>query len=238
MSEIERTLASSLQMLTLAAYVLLAYYRTHVRSYYALCHCSNIRYRWRREGCDWAWIAHDKPWITDCYARLDDGNGVTDRSLLCHKCISGKLGWSCGRDPTAYLALPPYGTATVWLGATALTRVDIGVLTTLIGLLLVAYSGPNLAGIRLTIPRHSEGWTGPIFGAVNGILTGMTGSFVVPGVMYLQGIGLSRDILVQAMGMLFKEQFRSALFIAIVLLGIFILVGAFIPFLIVLLRKF
>lgn len=31
----------------------------------------------------------------------------------------------------------------------------------------------------------------------------MTGSFVVPGVMFLQGIGLSRDMLIQAMGMLF-----------------------------------
>jgi uncharacterized membrane protein YfcA len=32
----------------------------------------------------------------------------------------------------------------------------------------------------------------------------MTGSFVVPGVMYLQAIGLPRDKLVQAMGMLFS----------------------------------
>jgi hypothetical protein len=164
-------------------------------------------------------------------------------------------------------------TATVWLGATALTRVELGVLTALLGLLLVAYGGLNLAGIRLTIPAHSEGWAGPVFGAANGILTGMTGSFVVPGVMYLQGIGLSRDMLVQAMGMLFtastvalafalgtnallsaelgiasllavipsltgmwagqnlrrrlsEAQFRSALFIAIVLLGIYILIGA------------
>jgi uncharacterized membrane protein YfcA len=164
-------------------------------------------------------------------------------------------------------------TATVWLGATALTRVDLDVLTALLGLLLVAYGGLSLAGIRLKIPAHSEGWTGPVFGAANGILTGMTGSFVVPGVMYLQGIGLSRDMLVQAMGMLFtastvalafalgtnallstevgiasllaivpsligmwagqnlrrrlsEAQFRSALFIGIVLLGIYILIGA------------
>jgi uncharacterized membrane protein YfcA len=38
---------------------------------------------------------------------------------------------------------------------------------------------------------------------VNGVLTGMTGSYVVPGVLYLQGIGLARDQLIQAMGMLF-----------------------------------
>jgi hypothetical protein len=35
------------------------------------------------------------------------------------------------------------------------------------------------------------------------VLTGMTGSSVVPGVMFLQALGLSRDRLVQAMGILF-----------------------------------
>lgn len=94
-------------------------------------------------------------------------------------------------------------TATVWLGAIALTRVDLDVLSALLGLLLVAYGGLSLAGVRLRIPARSEGWMGLVFGAANGILTGMTGSFAVPGVMYLQGIGLSRDILVQSMGMLF-----------------------------------
>ncbi len=94
-------------------------------------------------------------------------------------------------------------TATVWLGATALTRLDLSLLSALLGGLLVAYSVLNLAGIRLEIAAQWEVWAGPFFGTVNGILTGMTGSFVVPGVMFLQGIGLSRDMLVQAMGMLF-----------------------------------
>jgi len=94
-------------------------------------------------------------------------------------------------------------TATVWLGATALTRVDLSLLSGLLGGLLLAYSILNLAGVRLPIPAQREVWAGPLFGAVNGILTGMTGSFVLPGVMFLQGIGLSRDMFVQAMGMLF-----------------------------------
>ena len=94
-------------------------------------------------------------------------------------------------------------TATVWLGATALTRLDLSLLSALLGGLLVAYSTLNLAGVRLKIAAQRENWAGPLFGTANGILTGMTGSFVVPGVMFLQGIGLSRDMLVQAMGMLF-----------------------------------
>ena len=91
----------------------------------------------------------------------------------------------------------------MWFGTVALTRVELDVLSALLGLLLVAYGGLSLAGIRLTISARSEGWIGLVFGAANGILAGMTGSFAVPGVMYLQGIGLSRDILAQSMRMLF-----------------------------------
>src|SRR5262249_20565823 len=53
------------------------------------------------------------------------------------------------------------------------------------------------------IPTRHEGWAGLLVGSANGVLTGMTGSSVVPGVMFLQAIGLPRDVLVQAMGMLF-----------------------------------
>jgi uncharacterized membrane protein YfcA len=94
-------------------------------------------------------------------------------------------------------------TATVWLGALALTRVDASLLSGLLGALLALYAAVSLSGLRFAIPARGEAWAGPLFGAANGILTGMTGSFVVPGVMYLQSIGLPRDRLVQAMGMLF-----------------------------------
>ena len=92
---------------------------------------------------------------------------------------------------------------TVWIGALALTRVDLALLSALLGGLLVAYAAVSLAGLKLAISGRHEVWMGPLLGAANGILTGMTGSFVVPGVMFLQSIGLSRDLLIQAMGMLF-----------------------------------
>lgn len=94
-------------------------------------------------------------------------------------------------------------TATIWLGSTALSTVNPLYLSILLGILLLSYSFFNLLGYRLSISSRHEKWSGLILGSVNGILTGMTGSFAVPGVMYLQAIGLSRDILVQAMGMLF-----------------------------------
>ncbi len=107
-------------------------------------------------------------------------------------------------------------TATVWLGATALTRLDLSLLSALLGALLVIYAALNLRGVRLAISTQREVWAGPLFGTANGILTGMTGSFVVPGVMYLQAIGLSRDVLVQAMGILFTA---STIALALALQG-------------------
>ncbi len=94
-------------------------------------------------------------------------------------------------------------TAAIWVGAFALTRFDLDILAGLLGLLLVLYGATSLAGFQLSMSPGKEGICGPLFGAVNGVLTGMTGSFVVPGVMYLQAIGLPRDRLIQAMGMLF-----------------------------------
>ncbi len=94
-------------------------------------------------------------------------------------------------------------TLTVWFGAAALTLLDPAILSGLLGGLLATYAVVSLAGFRLSISNRHQIWAGPVMGTVNGILTGMTGSFVVPGVMYLQAIGLERDRLVQAMGMLF-----------------------------------
>ena len=107
-------------------------------------------------------------------------------------------------------------TVTVWVGALALTRWDLSLLSGLLGVLLVTYAGLNLSGVRLSIPPQREVWVGPAFGVANGVLTGMTGSFVVPGVLFLQAIGLSRDMLVQAMGMLFTA---STVALAVALRG-------------------
>ena len=107
-------------------------------------------------------------------------------------------------------------TATVWIGAAALTRVNLFLLTALLGVLLFTYAMVSLAGLRIAIaPRH-ETWAGCLIGSANGVLAGMTGSFVFPGILFLQAIGLSREQLIQAMGMLFTT---STLALAVALQG-------------------
>lgn len=111
-----------------------------------------------------------------------------------------------GHGKAVLLRLWPFlvtATVTVWVGAQALTLLDVSLLTALLGVLLVTYSMVTLWGIQLTVPARHETWIGTLVGVVNGILTGMTGSSVVPGVMFLQAIGLPRDMFIQAMGILF-----------------------------------
>lgn len=91
----------------------------------------------------------------------------------------------------------------IWIGAQALTIADLTLLSAMLGTVLVCYGGLNLLGFRLSIPHSRERWGGPAFGFANGTLTGMTGSFVVPGVIYLQALGMPKDMLIQAMGLLF-----------------------------------
>ena len=91
----------------------------------------------------------------------------------------------------------------VLIGAIALTRVDLSLLTAFLGLVMIAYASASLFGVQFSVAIRTERWLGPTIGLVNGVITGMTGSSVVPGTMYLQALGLPRDMLVQSMGMLY-----------------------------------
>jgi uncharacterized membrane protein YfcA len=105
-------------------------------------------------------------------------------------------------------------TVTVWIGVHALARLNPALSAGLLGAVLITYSIANLGGVRLAIPARHEAWAGSLIGSTNGVLTGMTGSSVVPGVMFLQAIGLPRDVLIQAMGMLFTAS-AAALAVAL-----------------------
>ncbi|WP_122437087.1 sulfite exporter TauE/SafE family protein [Pseudomonas viridiflava] len=68
-------------------------------------------------------------------------------------------------------------------------------------LLLYALSGLFLPTLK--VAPHTERWLGPVCGLLTGIITSMTGVFVIPAVPYLQALGLERHQLVQALGLSF-----------------------------------
>ena len=67
----------------------------------------------------------------------------------------------------------------------------------------VAALGLGLGSVRFKAPPHAETWLAPLIGIATGLITAGTGVFAIPAVPYLQAIGLSRDQLVQALGLSF-----------------------------------
>ncbi|WP_394845556.1 sulfite exporter TauE/SafE family protein [Pendulispora brunnea] len=94
-------------------------------------------------------------------------------------------------------------TALTASGAFTLHYFDASLMSSLLGMGLMIYGVLGLFKMRLTIRERWVHPTGVIFGGINGFLTGLTGSSAVPGIFYLQSLGLSRDELIQSMGILF-----------------------------------
>lgn len=94
-------------------------------------------------------------------------------------------------------------TALTASGALTLQYFETDLMSSLLGLLLAVYGLLGLLDMRMTIHGRWLHPAGLAFGGANGFLTGLTGSSAVPGVFYLESIGLRRDELVQSMGILF-----------------------------------
>ena len=80
---------------------------------------------------------------------------------------------------------------------------NVRLLTALLGMILFIFALSRLFELKMRISRAHESALSIGFGAANGVLTGLTGSFMVPSVMYMQAIGFRGDLLVQAMGVFF-----------------------------------
>ena len=108
------------------------------------------------------------------------------------------------RDIAARMGLYILVSATfIWLTSAYLTVVDIRWPTAMLGGVLFVFASSRLLDVRLTVSRQWERPLSVPLGAINGMLTGMTGSFMVPSVLFMQAMGFQRDMLVQAMGVFF-----------------------------------
>ena len=75
--------------------------------------------------------------------------------------------------------------------------------TAQLGATLVIYAGFTLLARQLTVSGGVEKWLSPLIGLVTGAVTGGTGVFVIPAVPYLQALELSKDDLIQGLGLSF-----------------------------------
>ena len=95
-------------------------------------------------------------------------------------------------------------TSTVALGVYAFGFIEAEIAEQILGLLLVVYATLSIFGLSFAIEQEQTRFIGGIAGFLTGILTGITGSFVVPSVMYLQAIRLSVAEFAQVTGLLFS----------------------------------
>lgn len=91
----------------------------------------------------------------------------------------------------------------IWFGSGILASADGRILILFLGCFLIAYTSIALFRTKLPSPGHHEVWLTPTIGAAGGVVFGMIGSFMVPGTLYIQSLGMSRDMFVQALGITF-----------------------------------
>lgn len=91
----------------------------------------------------------------------------------------------------------------IYFGTWILTWASPQTLTIVLGVLICTYAITGLANWRLPLIGRHEIWASPVLGSVNGVITGVSGTFIMPGILYLQSLGLQRGELIQAMGIVF-----------------------------------
>jgi uncharacterized membrane protein YfcA len=88
-------------------------------------------------------------------------------------------------------------------GAGLMTGVSARYAVIGLGVALILYAVAGLTAFRFSVRASLEPVLSPIVGAITGVITAATGVFVIPAVPYLQGIGMEKDELVQALGLSF-----------------------------------
>jgi uncharacterized membrane protein YfcA len=91
----------------------------------------------------------------------------------------------------------------VWVGFAVLPADQTQVARVSLGAALAVYACVGLSRIEFMVPRRAEPALSVLVGFTTGFITAATGVFVIPAVPYLQALRLSKDDLVQALGLSF-----------------------------------
>lgn len=88
-------------------------------------------------------------------------------------------------------------------GSWLLTSANTPYTGLVLGLALLIYSIHGLTAKPLSTPLRLERRLSPVMGVITGLLNGATGVFTLPAVPYIQSLGLSKEDLIQALGLAF-----------------------------------
>jgi len=91
----------------------------------------------------------------------------------------------------------------IWFGVAVLAGAQSTTMMAVLGVTLCTYCAVAVLRAQLPPPGRREPWMSPLMGGLGGVMFGMTGVIVVPGILYLQTLGLKRDVFVQALGITF-----------------------------------
>ena len=93
--------------------------------------------------------------------------------------------------------------AGVFGGVYALYQFDPSYFLITLGIIVLCYSINNLYAVRLSITERSLPIMSSVVGLCSGLIAGMTGSMGLPVMIYLQALGLKKDMFVQVLGIQF-----------------------------------
>lgn len=92
----------------------------------------------------------------------------------------------------------------VWIGIQVLAAARSDYLVAMLGIVLILNSIISFTRFRIPPPTPQQETTWSVVcSALGGLMFGMTGNFIVPGILFLQALGMRRDMLVQALGVTF-----------------------------------
>lgn len=91
----------------------------------------------------------------------------------------------------------------IWFGTAVLAAARSETLIAIVGLTLTLYAAVALLRIEMPPPGRHELWMSPLMGGLGGVMFGMAGNMIVPGLLYLHALRLPRDTFVQALGITF-----------------------------------
>lgn len=89
------------------------------------------------------------------------------------------------------------------IGSIVLTGSPTALVSLALGSVLILYAIAGLVTTHWTVGTSTERWASPSIGVLTGLVNGATGVSVMPLVPYLNSLGLQRDELIQAMGLVF-----------------------------------